>query len=265
MNASAAKSGGWSRARFLTVVTVLFATQAGLVLLFAERPRPPSAPPVVRTVFRWLGGDLDESALSKYIFASDPTIFPSSSSHGFADQAWLRLAPVEYNKTTNDSEAPSFLEFAANPLRGSARPPEPDGDGIPFDLTVELAMSKEPAPTYTAADGSRPASFVRIDGPLAGHRIDAAVPLREWGSSVVLSNTVVRFGVNRSGEVVSAVLWSGSGSAEADASAVDSVNAMRFTPAPRSPDEFTWDRATFYWRTVAPPPGTNAPGTPQFP
>ena len=46
-------------------------------------------------------------------FAADPTIFPTSSPHGFADQAWLRLPVVEYNKATTDAEPPSFLEFAS--------------------------------------------------------------------------------------------------------------------------------------------------------
>jgi TonB family protein len=264
MTAPMPGSGGWSRVRFLTVIAMLFVIQAGLVLTFAERPRVAPALPVTRTIFRRLGFDLDEAALSKYIFAADPTIFPSSSSRGFADQAWLRLAPVEYNKTTTDSEAPSFLEFTANPLRADTQPRSSEKPTL-FDSFDELALAPEPAPPYTAADASRPTSFVRIDGALASRRIDTTVPAREWLTNTVLSNTIVRFGVNRSGEVVSAGLWRGSGSADADANAIATVNTMRFTPASDASDALTWDRATFYWRTVTPPPGTNSAAAPQFP
>jgi TonB family protein len=264
MSASRANLGGWSRGHFLAVVTALIVIQTGLVLTFAERPHRAPPPPVTRTVFHHLGGDLDESVLSKSIFASDPTIFPSSSSHGFADQAWLRLAPVEYNKTTTDSEAPSFLEFTASRLSTGPLPPDSRGNRIPFDLPDELALPQETTLTYATTDASRAASFLRIDGLLSARRVDSAIPMRQWPSSAVLSNTVVSFGINHSGQVVSAGLWSGSGSSEADANAVATVNAMRFTPASGNPDELTWDRATFYWKSVT-PPNTNAAPPLQFP
>lgn len=260
MNAARPKSGGWSGGRLLTVAAVIFAAQAGLVLLFAERGRPAPAAPASRTVFRLLGAPLDEAGLSKYIFAADPTVFPSSSPHGFADQAWLRLPAVEYNKGTNDTEPPSFLEFAGNRLGARRMAAGPDQEQIPFELVGEPEAWPEAAPSYQAADGSRAESFYQIEGALAGRQTEAPVALREWASSVVLSNTVVQFAVTRSGEVVSARLWAGSGLPEADASAVEAVSGMRFSPAGTSSAELGWDKATFYWRTIEPPPGTNAPG-----
>jgi TonB family protein len=70
---------------------------------------------------------------------------------------------------------------------------------------------------------------------------------------------VVKFAVNRAGQVVSARLWAGSGLAEADASAVAAVDVMRFSPAAPGSAELQWDAATFYWKTIEPPPGATGP------
>jgi hypothetical protein len=204
---------------------------------------------------------LNEAALSKFLFAADPAIFPISSPHGFADQAWLRLPPLDNNKATNDSEPPSFLQFADSRLVAGVAPSFPNGAQIPFDLVGPPALPQEALPVYPATDGSRAESFFRIEGALAGRQMSLPVPLRAWAGSAVLSNTVVQFAISPSGQVVLAGLWSGSGLHEADASAVEAVNALVFRPAGTSAAALTWDKATFYWRTVQPPPATNAPLT----
>jgi hypothetical protein len=97
--------------------------------------------------------------------------------------------------------------------------------------------------------------------------------LHPWSNSL-LSNSVVQFAVNRAGQVVSAVLLSGSGLKEADDSALTNVNVLRFRPSGTAASDFEWGTATFYWKSVAPPPpqkpattpplnnSTAAPGTP---
>ncbi|MGD1084709.1 MAG: hypothetical protein ABSA47_08165 [Verrucomicrobiota bacterium] len=259
MNAARRQSGGWSRGRFLLVAAVLFAGQAGLVVLFAERARPAPVAPARRAVVRLLGAPLDEEGLSKYIFAGDPTIFPSSSPHGFADQAWLRLPPRESDGQTNNSVPPSFLGFAASQLVQNRPPAGPLLDPIPFSLGGEAGQAQETPSPPALPDESRTESFFRIEGDLAGRLADAPVPLRAWAVNIVLSNTVVKFAVNRSGQVVSAGLWAGSGLAEADASAVAAVGVMRFSPERTGSNALRWDQATFYWKTIEPPPGATAP------
>jgi len=259
MNAARPKSGGWSRGRFLLAAAVLFAGQAGLVLLFAERERPAPVPPARRAVFRALGAPLDEEGLSKYIFAGDPTIFPSSSPHGFADQAWRRLPPSESGGQSNNTVPPSFLDFAASQI-GSNRPPAGSSlEEIPFSLGGEAGLSQETALPPPLPDESRPESSFRIEGDLGARLVEAPVPLRAWAVNIVLSNTVVKFAVNRSGQVVSAGLWAGSGLAEADASAVAAVGVMRFSPERTGSNALRWDQATFCWKTIEPPPGATAP------
>jgi hypothetical protein len=242
----------------ITFTGVIFAAQAGLVLLFAEKTRPAFVPVPGSLTFRRMVAPLDEEALSKYIFAGNPTIFPSASPLGFAEQAWLRLPRVEYNVQESEIEPPSFLEFASNPLGASASMPGPIQEQIPFDLVGKPGLSRQPAPVYPVAEGTRPESFFRIEGPLAERAISSHPPLRAWPAETVLSNTVVHFAVDHSGQVVSARLWAGSGLLEADASAVEAVNEMVFTPAGTSAAGLTWDWAVFYWRTIAPPPATNA-------
>jgi hypothetical protein len=62
--------------------------------------------------------------------------------------------------------------------------------------------------------------------------------------------------------VVSTRLWAGSGLPDADAAAVAAVGLMRFSPAAADPAGLRWDAATFYWKTIEPPPGPAAPANP---
>ena len=88
---------GWSGGRFWLVAALLLAGQAGWVLLLGERPRPPHHAVAPRVVLRLLDTPLDDEQLTKHFFASDPTVFPSFSPHGFADQAgggWPKDEPI---------------------------------------------------------------------------------------------------------------------------------------------------------------------------
>ena len=250
--------GNWTRGGFLLVVAVLFAGQAGLLLLFAERARPSPVPTDRRAVVRLMGAPLSVEDLSKFIFAADPTVFPSSAPHGFADQAWLKAPALEY-KLRERSNAPSFLEFAASQIGANLIPPGPAPPRIPFALAEQQGPSFQAAPSFSATAPGLPESFFRIEGDLAARLIEAPAALRAWPSANLLPNSVVQFAVNRAGQVVSARLWAGSGLPDADTNAVATVGALRFRPAAKNPAELAWTTATFYWKTIEPPPGANAP------
>jgi hypothetical protein len=248
MSASKTIPSGWSRGRFLLVAALLFAGQAGWVLLLGERPQPRPVAAAARMTLRLLETPLDEEKLTKHFFAGDPTVFPSSSPHGFANQAW-----------PNDDTAalpeppPAFLAFAASWSGAVLKPDGLESRQTPFQFAGPPGPPPASAPDFPAAEASRPESFLLIEGALAGRQVDRPVVLPCWTNSSLVSNSVVQFGVNRAGQVISAVLLAGSGLKEADDAALARVNVLRFRPTGASAPEFAWDTAAFYWKTIEPP------------
>jgi len=83
--------------------------------------------------------------------------------------------------------------------------------------------------------------------------------LPSWRHADLLTNTVVRTVVNRSGQVVAAVLIAGSGLVDADEYATREAKGARFSPGAtgRGPAEYNIGNLVFRWHTL---PLTNAPG-----
>ncbi len=247
---------GWSRSRFVLVAALLFAGQAGLLLLLGERPRPSPLAPASRVVLRMLDAPLDEENLTKHIFAEDPTVFPSTSPQGFAAHAWRLLPAQDHTAAALRQPLPAFLDFT-NWSGAERSPAVPEPRQAPFQWTTRPNPPEDTVPIFPEAEASRPESFFVIEGPLQARRWPAPVELHPWTNSL-LSNSVVQFAVNRAGQVVSAVLLSGSGLKEADESALTNVNVLRFRPSRKAAAELEWGTATFYWKSVAPPPPQKA-------
>lgn len=239
---------GWSGGRFWLVAALLLAGQAGWVLLLGERPRPPHHAVAPRVVLRLLDTPLDDEQLTKHFFASDPTVFPSFSPHGFADQVWPKDEPI-----VQPGPPPAFLAFTANWSGAILKTPALESRQTPSELAGPLELPPAIATDFPASEASRPESFLRIAGALAGRRPRPPAALPAWTNSFLLSNSMVQFGVNRSGQVISAVLLDGSGLKEADDWAVAAVNVLRFEPVAGGAPEFAWDTAGFYWKTIEPP------------
>jgi hypothetical protein len=244
---------GWSRGRFLLMAALLFAGQAGWVLLMGERPRPSPLPAAPREVLRLLDAPLDDEKWTQHVFAGDPTVFPSSSPHGFADQAWHRL-PAHDVAAALREPPPAFLEFAANWSGADLNPAGWESRQTSFQWAGQPGPPPDSAPAFPAAEASRPESSLRIEGGLAGRWLAPPVELPAWTNSFLVTNSVVQFAVNRAGQVISAVLLAGSGLKEADDSALATVNVLRFRPVGTAAPEYAWDTATFYWKTIEPRP-----------
>lgn len=251
-------SSGWSRGRLLLAAALLFAGQAGLVVLLGERPRPLPLPSAPRVVLRLLDAPLDDEKWTKRVFAINPAVFPSSSPHGFAGQAW-RLLPPHDDGAALREPPPVFLEFAANWSGADGNPAAPASRQTSFQWTGQPDPPAESVPEFPAAKASRQESFFRIEGALAARRLVVPAELPSWTANFLVTNSVVQFAVNRAGLVVSAVLLTGSGLKEADDSALATVNALRFRPAGTTAPEYEWDTAAFYWKAVEPPPPPLAP------
>jgi hypothetical protein len=79
----------------------------------------------------------------------------------------------------------------------------------------------------------------------------------------LLTNTVVRTVVNRSGQAVATVLIAGSGLVDADQYAIREAKGARFSPGAtgRAQAEYSSGNLVFRWHTQ---PLTNAPGVIRF-
>ncbi|MGA2541489.1 MAG: hypothetical protein ABSG78_07975 [Verrucomicrobiota bacterium] len=242
----------WSRGRFWLVAALLFAGQAGWVLLLAERPGPSPVPAPSPLGLRLLGTPLDNEIWTKHVFAGDPAIFPSSSPHGFADQAWRRLR-TNADTAPLEEPLPVLLNFAAKWSGAELKPAGLASRQTPFHLAGLPESSPSAVPAFPAAQASRPESFLRIEGALAARQSSPPAVLPSWTTNFLVTNSVVRFAVNRAGQVVSAVLLAGSGLKAADDAALATVNVLRFRPVGQSAPEHAWDTATFYWKTIPPP------------
>jgi TonB family protein len=202
---------------------------------------------------RLLDAPLDDGKWTTQVFAGDAAVFPTSSPHGFAHQAWRRL-PANESAAPLPEPPPAFLEFAANRPGADPNPAGLESRRTSFQIAVPPDPPPDSAPAFPAAEASRPESFFRIEGALAGRRLAAPVELPSWTNVFLVTNSAVQFAVNRAGQVISTVLLAGSGLKEADESALAAVNVLRFRPAGMSAPEYVWDTATFYWKTIEPPP-----------
>jgi TonB family protein len=239
----------WTRGRFLAVAGVLFALQAGLILLFGDRSLPSSPPPAPSTRFHALGRSVGEQDLLRLFFVSDPAAFPLPNAQGFSGRAWLNQLPPAYQSEVQ-LEPPSWLSldtarlgtnFPAPPLHLAALSP---------DLARQQTFRLEPLPVFLAPEIVPTQSLFRLEGELEGCLRGRPLQLRSWSSSQLLSNSVVQIAVDPAGAVLAARLDTRSGSAEADAEAVALARALRFTPGLAG--RTRWGRAVFQWQTTEP-------------
>jgi hypothetical protein len=201
---------------------------------------------------RLLDAPLNDEKWMEHVFAPDPSVFPSSSPHGFAAQAW-RLLPVQDAAAALQEPPPVFLEFT-NWSGANSHPAGWESRHVSFQWAGQPEPPPDSVPAFPAAEASRPESFFRIEGGLAGRRPTAPAGLPAWPANFLVTNSVVQFAVNRAGQVISTVLLAGSGLKEADDSALATVNVLRFRPVGNAVPEYVWDTATFYWKTIEPPP-----------
>jgi hypothetical protein len=243
------QDGSWTSGAFLAVAGVLFALQAGLILLFGERSRPLPPPPAPSTRFGALGAPVDGPELLRLFFVSDPAVFPLPNPQGFSGRAWLNQRPPAY-QSEGQLEPPCWLSLDTTGL-GTNFPAPPMGDAaIPPELAQQQILRTEPLPVFLAPEIVSTQSVFRLEGELEGSLLGLPLQLRAWPSPQLLSNSVVQIAVDPEGAVLAARLECRSGSADADAEAVALARALRFTPWPAA--RTRWGQAVFQWQTTEP-------------
>jgi len=247
----------WTRERFIALAGVLFALQAGLLLLFGDHSRPTPPAPAPSSRFHALGASVDEQQLLQLFFVGDPAVFPLPNPHGFSGRAWLEQGPPAYQSEIQ-LEPPVWRNLDTARLGTNFPAPLPGLAALPSDLAEQQTLHVEALPEFLAPEIIPAQSVFRLEGELERSLLEGPPPLRVWTN--LLSNSVVEIAVDPSGGVLAARLAARCGWAEADADAVAKARALRFAPSPAA--RTRWGRAIFQWRTAEPAtasPQTNTP------
>jgi hypothetical protein len=192
----------------------------------------------------------------------DPAVFALPNWNGFSREGWLAFEHPAF-KPTDWTEPPQWLPLQTADLGNSLN----DfllSNTIPPLLVANMPLPSSPAPQSPRVEVPlQNVSELLIEGELAGWTVPTLISLPSWRHVDLLTNTVVRTVVNRSGQTVAAVLIAGSGLTEADEYAIRLVKEARLVPAAtgRGQAEYSSGNLVFRWHTQ---PLTNAPGVIRF-
>lgn len=241
---------GWSRNRWLTILTLVFAAHIALICMFGEwKPVVPRA--VTNAPALGLADDADE-----LLALNDPTLFALPHQRDFVTAAWLKLhdpKPPSFRWT----EPPRWLALSAASLGATFHRLMQTNvfAGSPLDFKPPLTLS---TPVPPLAPMLPQQSTLRIEGELAQRQLPTAISLTNWPLADVLPPSVVQVLVNPAGNVVSSVVLTPSGYDEADQRAAAIARTLRFKPAA----SVTLGRIIFHWHTVPPAPVITVPTEP---
>jgi hypothetical protein len=192
---------------------------------------------------------------------SDPTLFTRPHTRDFSAASWLRVLP------------PAFPVFRwTEPTRPLELPVEQLGQTLSLFLRtnvfVSFSLEGRPAPEMLMrqkadiVEAVVAKSQLTILGDLGAWTLLNPPELPAWPADDLLTNTVVKVQVDRSGLVLTAVVLGaervggGSGSAKADQMALDVTRDLRFAPREdrgwlsNPVAQLTRGVLVFQWRTV---------------
>ncbi|MEM1060529.1 MAG: energy transducer TonB [Verrucomicrobiota bacterium] len=210
----------------------------GVQLTYPTASRQP--PPRVRAMLALPAADQrllsaqEEAGRAFWEQLHDPSMLILPQDKLDADLAALRAPrpgePVDAADLTASDE-PSLLRPVNLRAPNMALPlgllPLPRRAALELLPRPQAFIYPEPPATKAAAE-----SQVRLSGPLASRRWVVAPEVPEPATEVLppRGTTVVRLGVDASGEIIHALVVEGSGSAELDAGGLRAVRAGRFAP-----------------------------------
>jgi hypothetical protein len=241
------RSKGWTPARWLAVIALVFTTHVALIFLFgAKKEIVPRAVTNVPTLT--LANDSGE-----LLALNDPTLFALPHQRDFASAVWLKMPAVK-QPLFRWTEPPRWMPLAADGLGATFRQFMQTNffasQPLDFKPVAELnipTLPGEPAPAQN--------STIQIEGELAQRQLPVEISLTNWPYADVLAPCVVQVLVDAAGDVVSAVLLPTENNLEAashydaaDQRALEIARALRFTPSSR----LTFGRIIFNWHTVPP-------------
>lgn len=247
------RSEGWTRARWFTVIALIFAAHIGFIFVFGERgqivPRAATDVPVLQ-----LASDADE-----LIALNDPTLFALPHQRDFASAVWLKMPDVpppsfRYKESLQPLPLPPVRSLGAT-----------FGQFMETNLFASRALDFKPSPrlstpTLPLEPLLAQNSTLRVEGELAQRLLPTQISLTNWPYADVIAPTRVQVTVDEAGNVFSCVLLPSDNSLEAashyanaDQRALEIARALRFKPSPH----LTVGWMIFNWHTVPPTATTN--------
>jgi hypothetical protein len=251
MSLEMAQSPTWSPLKWTALIGCILALHAGLFLWFA-RPsvRPPqssqagpgTSTPVIQS------GDLPGSI--------NPLLLVRPDARGFSGPAWLQIPPLTYNPEVSNPQ-PFLLSLQSERLGAGIAGALSNTLSRPFEVARRPEQTRDKLNYFPALNEKAPASSVAVEGDIAG-RSPALPVLGPQPADTVLSNTVVQITVDAEGnEFTPPVILESSGSADADAEALNVARNLRFqallrTPGrpPPAPTSLSDGQLVFQWQTV---------------
>ena len=238
----------WSRRKWLWVLVLICAAQAGFLFLFGAK-KEPAGRPVSKVPVLQLARAGDE-----WVALGDPTLFVLPHANGFGAGVWQQ-PPAVTNQLAKYTEPPQFLALDDGPAGGAAervRAAERFAgarlDFRPVPALAEPLLARPPAGA---------GSTLVISGDLAGRRLLGRPVVPVLADDGVLPPSTVQVLVDAAGSVASLVLLPPGSMAEAkgramqgDTNALRIARSLRFAPAAAA----TLGQVRFDWQTV--PPGT---------
>lgn len=259
MNSSPLEPPRWSRARWWSLLALVFTFQLGLIFWLGARG-PVYAGRTAPVLTLRIAGP----AFNDLLALTDPTLFALPHLQGFAGPAWLTVPRIGGNPFIW-SEPPRWLPLPVEQLGAVFR------DYIRTNQFIPREAPSRPKPEFlfpeVANSPNLPQkSAIRLAGSLAELNPATAFTLQSWTNSEMLTNSVVQVLVGPDGRPVSVTLLSSSGLKEADQSALQQAVQARFEPtqirsegAKARARRLAWVQMIFEWHTVPPPP---PPATP---
>jgi hypothetical protein len=231
-------------------LAVLFAGQLLAIWWYSEKARGPRErtprPAVESLVFNAPA----DAAFETWMALEDPAIFSMASPNNFSGRAWLNVLPLEHPWK-------DWVETQGG------QPLKPEDLGRTFfrsfgnrSQMAEVMVEKpETALAVTLVDEGpvRTQSVMRIEGALAGLKLEKKVDLPGWTNAETLAPTTVEMGVGSDGLPHSVRLLERCGLVAADQYAVNAAWALRFTPQSldfATVPTLTWGCAVFQWQTL---------------
>jgi hypothetical protein len=251
MSAVPLEHSSWSRRKWLYAIGAVLLGQALLITILGQR-RIASPSPVTFAM------DIRVSPSAEAApELSDPAVFALPNWNGFSGEGWLAFEHPAF-KPTDWTEPPQWLPLQMGDLGNSLN------DFLLSNTIPPLLIANMPQPNSPVPQSPRVevplqnVSELVIEGELAGWTVATPISLPSWRHADLLTNTVVRTVVTRSGQAVATVLIAGSGLVDADQYAVRRVREARFSPGAtgRGQAEYSSGNLVFRWHTQ---PLTNAP------
>jgi TonB family protein len=238
------------------MLALVFTVQLALIFWLGARGPVYAGRPAAVPTLRIAGSALDE-----LLALNDPTLFALPHQQGFAGPAWLTVTnfgadPFVWSEPSRWLQLP--LEELGAVFRNYIATNQFNPPAAPSRLEPEFV-----APEVSSAFDLPQQSALRLTGGLAELPLSPHIILTSRTNSDILTNSVVQVLVGGDGRPVSVTLLSGSGSKEADQTALQTAVQAHFQlPAIGSgaPEgrlrALTWGQMIFEWHTL-PPPSTN--------